>query len=78
VNDSVGRSEVHGRNQCSSLHRCEDILAIVIELLNDIKFVRILAHVTRMFDPALTTEDASLKRNVLYSSPNPGDPTMSG
>jgi len=56
-------------------HKCENILAVVIILLND---VRIPAHVTRMFDPALTTEDANLKSNVLDTSPNPGDPTMFG
>jgi hypothetical protein len=39
----------------------ENIRAVVITLLIDIKFVRIPAHVTRIFDPALTREDASLK-----------------
>jgi hypothetical protein len=64
---------VHG-----SLRQNVNIPAVVIMLLNDIKFVRIPAHVTMMFDTALTTEDASpnLKSIELYSFPNPGDPTM--
>ena len=46
--------------------------------LDDIRFIRIPAHVTRMFDPVLTTEDASLTgdvptSDVLYSSPSSGD-----
>jgi hypothetical protein len=71
----VGRSEVHGRNRSAQGRQNANIPAVVIMLLNDIKFVRIPVHVARMFGPALTTENAGLKSNVQYilcSSPNPG------
>jgi hypothetical protein len=75
--DSGGQSEVHGRKPClgrMSTINARNIPAVVIMPLDDIRFVRILAHVTRMFDPALTTEDDSLTSDVLHSSSNPGDP----